>query len=223
MYIHIFVSLNQTTKTIKSKIMIKTLSISAVAIAAMSLMAFTGPKEKKVTAYSVDTKATTTNWVGKKVTGQHNGKIHLSKGTINAEQGAITSGTVEFDMTSITNEDLADKEWNDKLIGHLKSDDFFGVEKFPTAKFEITKVTAQKDNDFNVTGKLTIKGITEELTFPAKIKMDDKKMVVIAKILVNRTKYGIKYNSASFFDSIGDKAIDDNFELDVDLIAVAGK
>lgn len=199
----------------------KTVFMSVIAASAISLLAFTTPKEKTATDYTVDTKATTASWLGKKVTGQHNGKIQLAKGSVVANNGAITGGTIEIDMTSITCEDLTDKEWNDKLVGHLKADDFFGVDKFPTAKFEITKVAAKKDNDADVTGKLTIKGITEEVTFPAKIKLDEKTLVVIAKITVDRTKFGIKYGSANFFEGIGDKAIDNNFELDVNVVAKA--
>lgn len=199
----------------------KTVFMSVIAASAISLFAFTTPKEKTTTDYTVDTKATTASWLGKKVTGQHNGKIQLSKGSVVANNGAITGGTIEFDMTSITCEDLTDAEWNGKLVGHLKADDFFGVDKFPTAKFEVTKVTTKKDNDADVTGKLTIKGVTEEITFPAKVKLDAKTLVVIAKITVDRTKFGIKYGSANFFEGIGDKAIDNNFELDVNVVAKA--
>ncbi|MFY9309324.1 MAG: YceI family protein [Bacteroidia bacterium] len=199
--------------------MTKKITMGLVAAAAITAFAFTAPKY--TTTYTVDTKSTSAAWLGKKVTGQHNGKISVSKGTVTADHGSINGGTVEFDMNSITCEDLTDKEWNGKLVGHLKSDDFFSTEKFPTAKFEVTKATLKKENDYDVTGKLTIKGITNEITFPAKIKMDEKTMVVIAKITVNRTKYDIKYGSASFFESIGDKAISDDFELDVNLVASA--
>ncbi len=203
--------------------MTKKITMGFVAAAAITAFAFTAPTEKHLTTYSVDTKATTATWLAKKVTGQHDGKINVSKGSVINDHNTITGGTIEFDMNSITVSDLTDKEWNDKLVGHLKSDDFFSSAKNPTAKFEITKVapiaTLKPENDFNVTGKLTIKGITNEITFPAKIKMDEKTMVVIAKITVNRTKYDIKYGSASFFESIGDKAINDDFELNVNLVA----
>jgi len=203
--------------------MTKKIKMGFVATAAITAFAFTAPKEKHLTTYSVDTKATTATWLGKKVAGQHGGKINVSKGSVINDHSTITGGSIEFDMNSITCTDLTDKEWNDKLIGHLKSDDFFSTAKNPTAKFEITKVapiaTLKPDNDFNVTGKLTIKGVTNEITFPAKIKMDEKTMVVIAKIIINRTKFDIKYGSASFFESIGDKAISDDFELNVNLVA----
>lgn len=198
--------------------MIKKISFGVIAAAALTALSFTTPVEKNGTTYTVDTKSTTAQWLGKKVTGQHNGKIGVSSGNVIAENKKITGGTVEFDMNSITDDDLTDKEWNGKLVGHLKSEDFFNSAKFPSAKIEITKV-APAGADFEVTGKLTIKGITHDITFPAKIKMDEKALVVIAKVTVNRVKYDIKYGSKSVFESIGDKAIDDNFELDVNLVA----
>jgi polyisoprenoid-binding protein YceI len=202
--------------------MIRKMTFGLIAAAAIGAFAFTTPKASTVN-YSIDTKATTATWLAKKVTGQHNGALSVSKGTIVSDGKTITGGSFEFDMNSITCTDLTDKEWNGKLIGHLKSDDFFSIEKNPTAKFELTKATLKSGNDYDVTGKLTIKGITNEITFPAMIKMDAKTFVTVAKIMVNRTKYDIKYGSASFFEGIGDKAINDEFELNVNLVALAGK
>jgi polyisoprenoid-binding protein YceI len=200
--------------------MIKKVTMGFIAAAAVTSFAFTVPSKKGAT-YSVDTKTTTASWLGKKVTGQHSGAISISKGTIESDGKTITGGSFEFDMNSITCTDLTDAEWNGKLIGHLKSDDFFAVAKNPTAKFDITKVTLKQGNNYDVTGKLTIKGITNEVTFPAMIKMDAKTLVTVAKITVNRTKFDIKYGSASFFESIGDKAISDDFELNVNVVAAA--
>lgn len=200
--------------------MIKKLTFGLITAAVIGAFAFTTPKASSVN-YAIDTKATTAKWVGKKVAGQHEGGITISKGNILSDGKTVTGGSFEIDMTSITCTDLTDKEWNGKLVGHLKADDFFGTEKFPTAKFEITKATLKSGNDYDVTGKLTIKGITNEITFPAMIKMDEKTFVTVAKIMVNRTKYDIKYGSASFFEGIGDKAISDEFELDINVVASA--
>jgi polyisoprenoid-binding protein YceI len=202
--------------------MIKKMTMSFIAAAAVTAFAFTGPEVKKGNStYTVDTKTTTATWLGKKVTGEHSGGISLSKGTILSDGKSITGGSLEFDMNSITCTDLKDPEWAGKLVGHLKADDFFGTEKNPTAKFEITKATLKEGNNYDVTGKLTIKGITNEITFPAMIKMDAKTLVTVAKITVNRTKFDIKYGSASFFEGIGDKAISDDFELNVNVVAAA--
>src|ERR1043165_263338 len=144
--------------------MIKKITSGLVAAAAIVAFAFTAPV-KKETTYTIDNKATTATWVGKKVTGQHTGNITISKGSVVADGANIKSGSFEFDMTSMTCTDLTDKGYNDKLIGHLKSDDFFGTDKYPTAKFDLTKATLKSGNDYEVTGKLTIKGVTEEVTF----------------------------------------------------------
>lgn len=196
-----------------------------VAAAAITAFAFTVPKQKHLVTYSIDTKSTTVNWIGKKLTGQHEGTLSISKGSVINDHNTITGGTIEFDMNSIICTDITEKDYNTKLIGHLKSEDFFSVVKNPTSKFEITKVTLKPSttlvasSDYDVTGKLTIKGITNEITFPAKIKMDEKTLVVIAKIIINRTKFDIKYGSATYFESVGDKAISDDFELNVNLVA----
>jgi polyisoprenoid-binding protein YceI len=120
-------------------------------------------------------------------------------------------------MTSITSTDGAGA----RLEGHLKADDFFGVEKFPTANFVITKVTpAAAAGKLTVSGNLTIKGITKPISFPATLAVKGNSLSAVAKgVKVDRTKYDIRYGSKSFFDSIGDKAIDDEFTLDITLVA----
>ncbi len=199
----------------------KKISMSLIAIAAVTAFAFTTTNAKKDTTYSIDTKSTTATWIGRKVTGEHTGGITISKGSIVSDGKSIKGGSFEFDMNSITNTDITDQGYHDKLIGHLKSADFFSTEKYPTVKFEITKATLKSGNDYDVVGKLTIKGIANEIAFPALIKMDAKTIVTVAKIMVNRTKFDIKYGSAAFFESIGDKAISDDFELNINIVATA--
>ncbi len=153
-------------------------------------------------------------WLGKKVTGQHNGKIKLADGVLTISDNKIVSGTFNIDMKSITNDDLADAGWNAKLVGHLKSDDFFGVEKFPIATLVLTESKAFVNNQVEVMGKLTIKGITNPVTFNVTRNGNS----FTAKISVDRSKYDVRYGSGSFFENLGDKAIDDIFTLDVVLV-----
>ncbi|MEO6903218.1 MAG: YceI family protein [Bacteroidia bacterium] len=196
------------------------ITMSILAIAAITALSFTTAKKVfKENTYNLDSKSTSAIWVGKKVTGEHTGTINISKGMIMGNGKTITGGNFEFDMNSITCTDLTDPAYNAKLITHLKSEDFFSVEKNPSVKFVLNKATLKSENDYEVKGNLTIKGITHEISFPAKIKMDEKKIVTIAKIMVDRTKYDIKYGSANFFKSIGDKAINDEFELNINLVA----
>ncbi|MFF5383611.1 YceI family protein [Pedobacter suwonensis] len=181
-------------------------------VAVVSLSAFTTIKP---VTYTVDVAKSTITWIGKKVTGSHNGTVALQSGTLAVNGKSVTGGTFVIDMTSIK-----DADGSAKLEGHLKADDFFGTTKFPTSTFVITKVAGSGAN-VTVTGNLTIKGITKPLNFPATVSVnaDGTASALAGKIIVDRTKYDIKYGSKSFFDSIGDKAIDDNFELSVKLVA----
>jgi polyisoprenoid-binding protein YceI len=114
--------------------------------------------------YKVQPQLSTIGWVGKKVGGQHNGNIQFKSGQVLVKGSQITGGTFVVDMTSIKNVDLTDADYNAKLIGHLKSDDFFAVEKNPTATFVITSIKPLKGdangNNATITGNLTIKGKT---------------------------------------------------------------
>jgi len=173
---------------------------------------------KKAEAYKVDVNKSTVAWTAKKVTGQHNGVVTLSSGNLNVSGDQITGGNFVVDMNSIACLDLQG-EWKDKLIGHLKSDDFFSVANNPTSKLEISKVRYEGDRAI-IDGTLMIKGIAKPISFPASVSKKGNVMVAVATVKIDRTKYDIKYGSKSFFESIGDKAIDDEFELQVNLVAV---
>lgn len=168
--------------------------------------------------YTVDSEASTLAWVGKKVTGQHNGEITIKSGSVDFSKTKL-DGSFTIDMTSINVLDL-EGEYKGKLEGHLKSDDFFSVEKFPTAKFEITKATTKGNGEFDVTGNLTIKGITNPVSFPAKVTTTSEGLLkATADIVFDRSKWDVKYGSGSFFDGLGDKMIYDDVELSLELIA----
>ncbi len=169
--------------------------------------------------YKVDVTKSKIEWIGKKVAGEHKGMVNISGGTLTTSGKALKGGKFDIDMNSIIVTDLKG-ESNGKLLGHLKSDDFFSVAKSPISKFEITKVTASGADNVVITGNLTIKGITNEVTFPASVKQQKGVIVAVANgVKVNRTKFDIKYGSKSFFEGIADKAIDDDFELNINLVA----
>ena len=165
--------------------------------------------------YNVNTSKSDLKWTGKKVGGEHWGKIALKDGTVTLKANKIVSGKFVIDMKSITVEDLAAGEWNDKLVGHLKSDDFFGVEKYPESVLELTGSTPLKDGKAKVKGKRTIKGITNPVEFDAV----QNGLTVSAQVTVDRSKYNVRYGSGKFFDNLGDKTIYDNFTIDVKLVA----
>ena len=163
--------------------------------------------------YSVNTENSTVEWLGKKVTGQHEGFIDLKSGEFELEGDKFISGKFVIDMNSITCTDLKDEGYNKKLVGHLKSDDFFGVATYPTAEFTITESTKFEDSFAEVKGNITIKGKTEEISF--KVKRVGENFGAV--LLVDRSKFDVKYGSASFFDNLGDKTIDDIFTLEIKL------
>ena len=153
------------------------------------------------------------NWVGKKVTGKHEGTINLKEGLLVFKKNKLTGGNFIVDMTSLSTTDLKPGEGKEKLEGHLKSDDFFGTDKFATSKLVFKTIKANGKNSYTVTGDLTIKSITNPITFIITVKGNS----AITNLKIDRTKYDVKYGSGSFFDNLGDKAISDNFDLNVAL------
>jgi polyisoprenoid-binding protein YceI len=175
----------------------------------------------KATTFVVDNQHSKLTWTARKVTGEHSGNITINGGTLQVENNALKSGNFTLDTRTITNTDITDPETRGKLLTHLKSDDFFAVDKFPAADFVITAVTAKGGGNYDVAGKLTIKGITNNITFPATIAVANNKLSAKARIKVDRTKYDIKFRSKRFFENLGDKVIYDDFDLDVVLVASA--
>lgn len=160
----------------------------------------------------IDTSKSTIEWVGKKVSGEHSGTVNFQEGMLIYKGKKVAGGNFTVDMTSLTATDLTG-EWKQKLDGHLKADDFFGTDKFKTATLKFTKIADKGNGLYTVTADLTIKGITNPVTFDLATTAN----TATTSFKVDRTKYGIKYNSKSFFESIGDKAIYDDFELTVKL------
>ncbi|MGZ5242425.1 MAG: YceI family protein [Bacteroidia bacterium] len=187
-----------------------------LALVALVTFAFTS---RKATNYKVDVNKSTIVWTGKKVTGEHTGNIKVKSGILQHDGKVITGGVFEMDMNSITNTDLTSAEYNQKLIGHLKSDDFFGVEKYPVASFKITEITFKGGDQYEIGGDLTIKGKTNKIKFPSTVSADGKALSAKSKITIDRSKYDVKYGSKSFFEGLGDKTIYDEFDLDVNLVA----
>jgi polyisoprenoid-binding protein YceI len=190
-------------------------NVLALLIPAFLLFAFAPPSKE---TFTVKTSESKVEWFGSKVTGKHNGLVSLKSGNLIMNGNKLTGGSFEMDMNSIDCTDL-EGEWKDKLVGHLKADDFFGTDKFPTANFVITKVAAGKTAGSNmVTGKMTIKGKTQVVTFPVVLTKEGNNVKGTAEIKLDRTKYDIRYGSASFFN-LGDKAISNDFTLKVALVA----
>ncbi len=175
--------------------------------------------EVKGTAYKISTTESVIDWTGRKVTGAHYGTVNLANGELFIDNGRLTGGSFEADMNSLKVLDITDAEMNGKLTGHLKSDDFFSVEKSPNARLEITGVKPGAGDKYEVTANLTIKGITNPITFPANITLSGNKVIAEATLDIDRTLYDMKFRSGKFFENLGDKLISDIFSLKVKLSA----
>jgi len=162
---------------------------------------------------NADVSKTSLLWLGEKVTGQHTGTINLQSGWLNWQNNKIVSGEFLIAMTT-----LKDSEGSANLEGHLKSEDFFGVEKYPTSKLVVTGSTPFDKGTAVVTGTLTIKEVTNPVEFKATMQKKDDGVWFFANIIVDRTKYNVRYGSGSFFDNLGDKTIYDEFKLKVNLL-----
>lgn len=169
--------------------------------------------------YKINNEESIINWSGSAVVGkEHNGTLAISEGSVKISNNDFEEGSFIIDMESMT----AD---NDKLLDHLKNEDFFEVETHPTATINITNieetVTTKTDNKYNVTGNLTIKGITNLIEFPAIIIKEENRYQVSAQFTIDRTKWDITFKSGSIFSELGDSAIKDEMNLDLQMIVEA--
>ena len=150
-------------------------------------------------------------WKGFKVTGSHEGNIKFKSGSLTFNGDVLTGGDLVVDMNSMDCTDLTGGG-KGKLEGHLKSDDFFGTAAHPTASIKFTKVVSRGlPGEYKITANITIKKTTKEIKFNATVKDG----AGTAAIKIDRTDFDVKYGSGSFFDSLGDKTIYDEFDLNV--------
>lgn len=183
--------------------------VALAAVIVLTTVAFTANSlEKK----EIKVKDSEVSWRGEKVTGFHTGIVELKEGHFILEDGELKGGEFIIDMSSIKVTDL-EGENKAKLEGHLKSDDFFGVQTYPQAKLVITSAAKKSDGTYGVVADLTIKEDTHPVTFD--LEWDENS--ASTALTIDRSKYNVRYGSGSFFDNLGDKTIYDNFELEVDL------
>lgn len=172
---------------------------------------------------TVDLVSSNVEWVGAKPTGEHNGTVNLQGGELMLTDGSIVGGNFTIDMNSIKNFDLASEEDNAKLVGHLKSPDFFDVEKYPTAVFQITSVeplTGNADASHSITGNLTMKDETKSVTFPAMVTITDNTVTATTPaFVIDRTQWNVQYGSKTLFKNLQDKFINDEISLKINLSA----
>ena len=167
----------------------------------------------------VDIHKSTVKWKGSKITEGHEGFIQIQKGVLMIEHGTLVGGQISFNMKTITNSDIESEKYKAMLEGHLKSDDFFDVEKHPLSTISITKATKTEGNNYSIVADLTIKGITHSITFDAEVNIQKIAFFAKATIKIDRTKWDIVYNSGNFFKDLGDKLILDEIEFDIYLLS----
>ena len=182
---------------------------------ALCAMAFTNVHQDH---FQVDTKKSSIHWIGEKVTGTHEGTISILSGVISLEHGKLVAASFTINMKSITNTDIESEEYSQKLVNHLKAEDFFDVANHPTAEFKMIKASPT-EGGFEVLGSITIKGETHPATFLVAIQQRGNTLIASGKMSFDRTKYGITYGSGSFIDDLGDRAIYDEVKLDFSIMA----
>jgi polyisoprenoid-binding protein YceI len=150
------------------------------------------------------------NWEGSKITtDSHTGTLDISEGMLTFEADALVGGSFTVDMNSMVCTDLSGKSAA-RLVGHLKSDDFFGVAEHPEATLVFTSVVPT-ESGYNITGDFTIRGITNAETFELNVVNN----TATADFEIDRSKYNVKFRSGSFFENLGDKLINDELKLSV--------
>ena len=183
-----------------------------------TLFAFaTKPHIEKV---RVNAKSSTVKWIGSKVASSHEGNVNIAKGVLSIDHGTLVGGEIAIDMNSISCSDIESESKNKYLVDHLKDEDFFNTKDFPLATIKIMRAYKEKGNMYEILADLTIKGITHRISFEADVAVDGVSFLAKAKIKIDRTKWGIKYGSGSFFDDLGDKMILDEIGFDVFLVSV---
>jgi polyisoprenoid-binding protein YceI len=199
--------------------MIKLMTLCAAA--ALTVTSFAN-NEEGTTRYKVDVAASAITWHATRVTGEHTGTVGLLNGYMSVEDGHLIAANVIANMETIACTNLQG-EWDDKLIGHLMSEDFFHVDEHKTSAFSLRELKATPDGNVthSVTGNFTIRGITQSVTFPAIVTEEDGTLSIQGEVMLDRSQFDVKYGSGSFFDNLGDNLIHDNFTVGFNLVAAA--
>lgn len=221
-----FQIIKQMKKSILSIFMITGLAVATVGCKNDGREAQTGDARDAAIAnleaveFRVDTTSSVIEWQGEKPTGTHTGTIHIAEGTFHANDSIVESGTFIIDMGSITVTDLeGDQKMN--LENHLKGTvegkegDFFNINEYPDARFEVTGIT-ENNGQTMLQGNLTMKGETKNVEFPVNINRNGDQLELTSETFtIDRTKWNVNFGSRSVFDSLGDNFINDEIELTI--------
>jgi polyisoprenoid-binding protein YceI len=168
--------------------------------------------------YVINTNESVVTWKGSNLMGSntHRGYVYVSKGELIIKNGNLIGGTAEVDMNTIEDEKHAK---NNGLVDHLKEPDFFDVKKFPSSTIVLAKAVSINNENRKVAGNLTIKGITQPVTFPANVEVTDGIVKLKGRLVIDRTKWDIRYKSGKFYDLLADQTISDSIEFHVKIVA----
>tara|TARA_B100000614_G_scaffold245279_1_gene250216 strand:+ start:1997 stop:2590 length:594 start_codon:yes stop_codon:yes gene_type:complete len=192
--------------------------ITVLVLACFSFLSFFA--NNHINYVKVNTKSSTVKWKGSKITSSHEGGVSIKEGALAFNHGTLVGGNFIIDLNTITCTDILKESKNEYFVNHLKDEDFFDVKKFPEASLQITKVNKLSEvNKYEITGNLTIKGITNPITFISDIKINRNSFLATAKLKIDRTKWDIIYKSGNIFKDLGDKAILDEIEFDIYLLS----
>ncbi|WP_395752336.1 YceI family protein [Prosthecobacter sp.] len=175
--------------------------------------------------YQIDTATSLVRWTGRNLFNHHHGTLRLSGGQIEIQNGILQSARFTLDMNSIACEDLADNVFNAMLIRHLRDDDFFAVDRFPTAEFICTGATPLSactpgTPNYTLHGTMTLRGVTKPLSFPAVIAAaDSDHLTGQAQFELDRTQFGSHYGSGKLFAFLGKHVVNDHIHLHIKLHA----
>ena len=189
----------------------------SVSLSLVTLFAFAS--NPHIVDVQINTEESSVKWIGSKITESHEGTVNILKGSLAVNHGKLSGGMIIIDMNSILCTDLKPEKGGNKLVKHLKDEDFFNVKEFSTAEFKITRAVKGDGDNYKVLANLTIKGITHAISFAANIKFSDLNYIANAKIKIDRTKRDIRYGSGRFFDNLGDRMIKDEIEFEVSLLS----
>lgn len=166
------------------------------------------------TKFFVNTDTSEIVWIGKKIAGEHRGKVKISKGEFEIDNNfVITSGNFDIDMRTLTDEDPLDASMKIMLENHLKSADFYDVENYPFVNFKISTPVAIQKGNIKIKGNLTIKNITKPIEFKALFVTTKDGYVIFSSFSIDRSQFNVKYGSASFYGDIAEKIIYDDFQI----------
>lgn len=183
----------------------------------------TSPADQSKPTFVLNSKESYLTWTGKKITGSHIGRVSIKSAAPIIEGSTLKGGDFVVDMESLVDEDLKDQALNSKLISHLKSEDFFNVAKFPVAELRLTSVepianAKVGEPNYTLHGNLTIIGVTNPISFPAIVNIGKSRATATTKIILDRTRWNLRYGSGKFFAGLGDKLIYDEFTVEVNIV-----